>query len=225
MPKYLMGIPVDRWSAFLSRRIGLPTMLTRMIMQRLIRVGIGNQARFGLRRPNHPMWREHATLSQELIPYMGHGWIKIRPNIRRLDDDGVVFEDGARDHFDAIVYATGYKTSFPFLDPQLFRADGNTVDLYRRMLPPEFPGLFFAGLIQPVGATIPLVERQARWIAAVLAGDVVLPTTVEMQREIAAHRTRQRRTYLDSARYALEVDFKSYARSLAKDVQRGLAGI
>jgi dimethylaniline monooxygenase (N-oxide forming) len=225
MPKYLMGVPVDAWSAFLSRRLRLPTRLTRMIMQRLIRLGVGNQARFGLRRPSHPMWREHATLSQELLPYIGHGWIKIRPNISRLDGDGLVFEDGARDRFDAIIYATGYKTSFPFLDPELFRVDGKTVELYRRMLPPALHGLYFAGLVQPIGPTIPLVERQARWLAAVLAGDVALPPPAEMQREIAAHQIRQRKTYLDSARYALEVDFKSYVRSLAKDFQKGLAGV
>lgn len=225
MPKYLMGFPIDSWSAVLSRRVGLPTRLTRMIMQRLIRLGVGDQARFGLRRPDHPMWREHATLSQELLPYIGHGWIRIRPNITRLNGDNIVFEDGHSDHFDAIIYATGYKISFPFLDPQLFRVDDRTVDLYRRMLPPYLPGLYFLGLVQAVGPIIPLVERQARWIAAVLAGDVVLPAPAEMQKEIAAHQIRKRKTFLDSARYALEVDYKSYARSLADDIQHGIAGI
>ncbi|HEX2114122.1 MAG TPA: NAD(P)-binding domain-containing protein, partial [Alphaproteobacteria bacterium] len=74
MPKYLMGVPVDRWSAFLSQRLRLPTRVTRAVMARLIRLGVGDQTRFGVPRPEHPMWREHATLSQELLPYIGHGW-------------------------------------------------------------------------------------------------------------------------------------------------------
>jgi dimethylaniline monooxygenase (N-oxide forming) len=177
MPKYLMGIPVDRWSAFLTRSLKLPTVFARRIMARLIYLAVGDQARFGAPKPKHPMWREHATLSQELLPYAGHGWLSFRPNIETLDGDAVVFADGRRETFDAIIYATGYKTSFPFLAPEIFAVpeNGGMVDLYRRITPPNQPGLFFAGLVQPIGPTIPLVEIQARWIAAVLSGKVALP--------------------------------------------------
>jgi cation diffusion facilitator CzcD-associated flavoprotein CzcO len=37
MPKYMMGIPIDRWSAFFARKLKFPTLLTRMIMARLSR--------------------------------------------------------------------------------------------------------------------------------------------------------------------------------------------
>lgn len=121
MPKYLMGIPIDRWSAFLSRKLHLPTRVVRMIMARLIRVALGNQERFGLRRPKHPMWREHATLSQELLPYVGHRWIRLKPNIRELRDDRVLFEDDTHLKVDAIIYATRYKTTFSFLGKEVSR--------------------------------------------------------------------------------------------------------
>ena len=223
MPKYLMGIPVDRWSAFLSRKLRLPTRVTRMVMARLIRFGQGDQARFGVPRPGHPMWREHATLSQELLPYIGHGWITMKPNISRLDGHDVHFEDGTSRRFDAIIHATGYKTSFPFLAPGTFQAEGRSAGLYRRMVAVEHPGLLFAGLVQPVGPTIPLVEVQARWIAAVLSGAVRLPDATIMRAEIGRHAERQRKTYLDSHRYALEVDFKGYAKQMRADMQAGVA--
>lgn len=225
MPKYLMGIPVDRWSAFLSRRLRLPTRLTRMIMARLIRLAVGDQRRFGVPRPAHPMWREHATMSQELLPYIGHGWISVKPDVTLLDGDGVQFADGSRARFDRIVHATGYRTTFPFLAPDIFTAEGGAVDLYRRIVAPGRPGLLFAGLVQPIGPTIPLVEIQARWIAALLAQRLVLPPVEAMAREIALHHERQRSTYLDSARYALEVDFKTYARQLNGDLRRGQGGV
>lgn len=225
MPKYMMGIPIDRWSAFFSRKLRFPTLLTRMIMARLIYLAVGDQRRLGVPRPKHPMWREHATLSQELLPYVGHGWIRIKPNVSRLDGNEIEFADGSRAPFDAVIYATGYKTTFPFMSPSLFSvAEGETVDLYRRMTPPRHPGLFFAGLVQPIGATIPLVEVQARWIAATLASDMTLPSVDDMTREVKHHHERKQRTWLNSARYTLEVDARSYTAALRKDIARRRAG-
>jgi thioredoxin reductase len=225
MPKYLMGVPVDRWSAFLARRFRLPTRIVRIIMARLIRLAVGDQRRFGLKRPKHPMWREHATLSQELLPYIGHGWITIRPNVASLDGDGVLFENGVREHFDAIIYATGYKPTFAFLDPQLFCVKSRPVPLYRRIVSIEHPGLFFAGLVQPIGPTIPLVEVQAQWIAAVLSGALHLPYPAVMCAEVKAHHARQERNYIDSERYILEVDYRNYSQTLRKDMRRRNGGV
>lgn len=226
MPKYMMGIPIDRWSSFFARRLKFPTLLTRMIMARLIYLAVGDQRRFGIPRPKHPMWREHATLSQELLPYIGHGWISVKPNVARLDGDSIEFANGSRSRFDAVIHATGYRTTFPFLPQSIFSvADGEDVDLYRRITPPLQSGLFFAGLVQPIGPTIPLVEIQARWIAATLAGKMKLPSPSAMATEVKAHHERKKRTWLNSARYTLEVDFKSYSGALRKDMERSRAGV
>jgi glycine/D-amino acid oxidase-like deaminating enzyme len=224
MPKYIMGIPVDRWGAFFSRKLRLPTRVSRSIIQRLLLLAVGDQARYGLPRPRHPMWKEHATLSQELLPYIGHGWIRVKPDVRELQGERIAFVDGSTEPFDAIIYATGYKTTFPFLRPEIFGVRDNQVALYRRTLPPDRPGLFFVGLLQPIGATIPLVEIQARWLAAVLAGDVRLPERAAMEAEIARHQQALSRRYVNSARYTLEVDFKEYAAQLRGDLKRGRAG-
>ena len=224
MPKYLMGIPVDRWGAFFTRKLKLPVRVSRSILQRLMFLTVGDQARFGLPRPKHPMWREHATLSQELLPYIGHGWIRVKPDVRELQGRRVAFADGTSEPFDAIIYATGYKTTFPFFKPEVFEVRDNQVALYRRTLPPHRPGLYFVGLLQPIGATIPLVEIQARWLAAVLAGRVKLPDRMRMEAEIARHNRNLARRYVNSARYTLEVDYKEYAAQLRGDLMRGTAG-
>lgn len=224
MPKYLMGVPVDQWSGFLARKLKLKTPAVRRIMARLVRLGIGDQRRFGLPRPKHPMWREHATLSQELLPYIGHGWITMRPNVKELRGDRVAFDDGSEEAIDAIIYATGYKTTFPFLGPDVFDPAVQIGDLYRRMVLPDAPGLIFAGLVQPVGPTIPLVETQGKWIAALLSGKMALPDIPSRRQEISEHRDRQRRTYLESARYALEVDYALYTKQMKTDMESGRAG-
>jgi hypothetical protein len=223
MPKYIMGIPTDRWSAFLTRRLRLPTPVARGILGRLKVIAVGRQERFGVPRPAHPIWREHATISQDLLPYVGHGRIRIRPDIRLLDGYEVEFADGTRTRFDAIIHATGYGIDFPFLAPELWPVSGNVARLYRRMLPPGSPGLYFAGLVQPIGPTIPLVEVQARWLAAVLAGEVRLPDRAAMEQEVRAHLDALARQYVHSARYTLEVDFRSYVRQLRGDMARGVA--
>lgn len=226
MPKYMMGIPIDRWSAFFARKLKLPTLLTRMIMARLIYLAVGDQTRFGVPKPKHPMWREHATLSQELLPYIGHGWISIKPNVTALERDAIAFADGTQESFDAVIYATGYKTSFPFLAHEIFSVpeDRGMVDLYRRITPPNRPGLFFAGLVQPIGPTIPLVEIQARWIASVLTGKVALPSPGDMALEVRDFHQRKISTWLNSARYTLEVDFKDYAGELNGDIAKAASG-
>ncbi|GIZ50201.1 flavin-containing monooxygenase [Noviherbaspirillum aridicola] len=225
MPKYLMGIPIDRWSAFLMRRLKLPTPVARAIVGRLMFLAVGNQARYGVPRPRHPIWREHATLSQELLSYVGHGWITVKPDIRELRGDHVLFADDSSERIDAIIYATGYRTTFPFIDPALFRIEDGRAALYRRMLPPDLPGLYLAGLVQPIGPTIPLVEIQGRWLASVLAGDTALPGREVMEDEIGRHARRLARRYVGSARYTLEVDFREYAGQLNKDMRRGRAGV
>src|SRR5690606_14137360 len=95
MPKYIMGVPVDRWSGFMARKLKLPTRLTRALMRRLMFLAVGDQARYGVPRPKHAIWQEHATLSQELLPYVGHGWISIKPNVRELRAREVAFDDGS----------------------------------------------------------------------------------------------------------------------------------
>ena len=157
LPKYIMGLPVDRWSAFFGRKLRLPTPVARTLVRWLAYLVVGNQERFGVPKPQHAVWREHATLSQELLPYCGHGWIRMKPNVRRLDGTRVEFEDGSVEPVDAIIQATGYRTSFPFLDEKLLHVGQDVPQLYRRMAPPHLPGLYLLGLVQPVGPTIPLV--------------------------------------------------------------------
>ena len=225
MPKYLMGIPIDRWSAFFSRRLKLPTRVTRALIRRLMFLAVGDQARYGVPRPKHAIWQEHATLSQELLPYVGHGWIRIKPDIKYLEGSIVMFEDGSSAPVDAIIYATGYRSTFPFIDRSLFEVKDGNVTLYRRMLPPHLPGLYMVGLVQPIGPTIPLVEIQARWLASVLAGETSLPAPDAMHEEIARHNTHLAKRYVGSARYTLEVDFRDYAKQLRQDLARGRAGV
>ena len=218
MPKYIMGVPTDRWSRALARNLKLPTPVVRRIMGVLGRLAIGDQRRFGIPHPAHPIWKEHATISQDLLPAIGHGRIVVKPDIARYEGAEILFADGSRAACDAVVLATGYRMRFPFLAAELFDPERLPIRLYRRMVHEDRPSLIFAGLVQPIGPTIPLVEGQGRWIAALLSGRMAMPDRPARAREIEAHISVQRRTWLDTPRYALEVDYATIMRQMADDI-------
>ena len=58
----------------------------------------------------------------------------------------------------------------------------NRVALYRRVVPPEQVGLYFIGLIQPLGAIMPLAELQSEWVADMIEGKVTLPPSTRCSR-------------------------------------------
>jgi hypothetical protein len=156
-------------------------------------------------------------VSQELLNRLGHGDLTVRPNIDRFEGAKVFFTDGSAGEYDVVVYCTGYKVSFPFLDSTVVNADDNHIDLYRRVVDPANPGLFFLGLVQPIGAIMPLAEAQAEWVADLVTGVGTLPSEADMRRQIADYDARLRKRYVASKRHTIEVDFHGYLVELRKE--------
>lgn len=219
LPKYVLGIPNDQWLHPLFDYF--PLALRRTAFRILAYMTVGNQERYGLPRPRHKLLQEHPTLNQEFLSYVGHGRIKIKPDIRELQGERVGFVDGSSEPFDTIIYATGYNITFPFLKPEVFTVQDNRVHLFRRVIDPEEPNLFFLGLLQPLGAIMPLAELQARWIAGLLSGTMALPDKARMHRAIEADRAALRRRYTDSARHTIQVDFWDYVHQLKREMRKG----
>ncbi|MEO1058496.1 MAG: NAD(P)/FAD-dependent oxidoreductase, partial [Actinomycetota bacterium] len=142
--------------------------------------------------------------------------------IDRLDGDGVVFADGAREQFDAIIWATGYNVTFPFL-PQvdLTPADDNTFPLYKRMVKPGRETLFFLGLAQPLPTLVNFAEQQAKLVAAAVQGRYTFPAHSEMEETIAADEREYLGNFYDSPRHRMQVDFTKYVADLHKEIARG----
>jgi hypothetical protein len=133
-------------------------------------------------------------VSSDLLPAVLEGDIVVKPAIDRLRQDRVHFVDSSEEMVDCIIYCTGYCTSLPFLSSSLVSANGRDFPLYRRIVPPDIGGLFSAGFVDAPGGLLPVVEAQGEWIAAVLAGQLPLPTQKRMWQAIERpeRRTRQR---------------------------------
>ncbi|MEN3280577.1 MAG: hypothetical protein V7607_1717 [Solirubrobacteraceae bacterium] len=165
IPKSLFGVP--RGELRLQR---LPAPLRQLALGSLSRVALGRNERYGLPVPDHSLGAEPPIISSQLFYSIDHGAITPRPAIERLQGDRVRFVDGAVEAVDTIVWATGYRVSFPFLDSELLRwRDGIPERVAAGTLTPDVCGLYFVGLVTPGGGNFPVHHAQARLVADLIA--------------------------------------------------------
>lgn len=219
LPKFLGGKPIDE--AAPPALSYLPLAVQRAGLERMLKMAVGEMTDYGLPEPDHKLLEAHPTVSSELLPRIGHGDIIVKPNIDRFEGERRVrFTDGSEEEVDLVIYCTGYRISFPFLDREVFEATDNRMPLYRRVVSVEQPGLFFIGFIQPLGPIMPLAEAQAEWVADLIAGRARLPGEAEMRREIADYEREMGERYVASKRHTIEVDFHPYLRQIRKERRR-----
>ena len=219
LPKYLNGKPIDET---LNPITGLaPIPLQRFFTKRILDIAVGQPETYGLPKPDHKLFEAHPTVSSELLPRLGHGDIKVKPNIDRFTGGrGVRFVDGSEEEVDLVVYCTGYKITFPFFDPEVLSAPDNRLLLYRRVASVERPGLYFIGFIQPLGPIMPIAEAQSEWVADLISGRAQLPPATEMREQISAEEAKQRKRFVASKRHTVEVDFYPYLREIRRERKR-----
>jgi dimethylaniline monooxygenase (N-oxide forming) len=223
IPKYLKGRPTDELGSELTSR--LPLAVQRWVYARYLKTAQGEMDSYGLPRPDHKLLEAHPTISSDLLARIGHGRITVKPNIERLEGARVRFVDGTTEAVDVIVYCTGYKISFPFFGDDLVSAPGNRIPLYRRVVHPDLPGLYFIGLIQPLGAIMPIAELQSEWVADILEGKVDLPSRAAMHDVVRREDERMAKRYVRSPRHTIQVDFYPYMRTIRRERKRGRGGL
>ena len=217
IPKYLFGRPLDQ--LFTSPRA--PFWLSSRVSELVVRSHTGRPERYGLPKPDHRIGAAHPTISGRILDAITHGVVTPRPNIERLGRDWVQFADGTRVHADVVIYCTGYKITFPFFDEDLIAAPGNRIELFRRVFAPEHPNLAFVGLLQPLGAIMPLAEAQGRLLADYLRGEYRLPPRRAMAADIRRDAEHVRKRYVASKRHTIQVDFDRYLYELERERRRG----
>ncbi len=215
LPKYIGGKPTDLATSGPFARA--PLVIQSAVMRLMLRASVGRLSDYGLPEPDHKPLHAHPTVSGELLGRIGHGEIEAKPNIERFDGDSVVFTDGSREQVDLVIYCTGYRITFPFLDESILDFEDNRIELYRRVASIENPGLYFVGLIQPLGAIMPLAEAQSAWVAELISGEGALPDRSAMARDVAAEQASVDRRYVNSKRHTVQVDFEPYLRSVSRE--------
>jgi cation diffusion facilitator CzcD-associated flavoprotein CzcO len=217
IPKYILGRPLDTFPS--SARV--PIGVRKRMQAATLRLAVGPMERYGLPKPDHPFGAAHPTVSDDILSRIAHGEVTPKPNIAELTERTVRFADGSEEEVDVVVYCTGYRVTFPFLDPDLISAPDNDLPLFRRVFHPEIPGIYFVGLLQPIGAIMPLAELQSDWICDHLAGRYVLPPAQQLRADIEAERAAMFKRYVRSKRHTMEVDFEDYVLGVKQERRRG----
>ncbi|MFE1442631.1 flavin-containing monooxygenase [Streptomyces sp. NPDC058739] len=212
VPKQLYGLSLDEIAnAPWWTRMSLAEQ--RTLVEQALLVARGKLADYGLPEPDHQIFSSAVTISDEILSRIRHGAVIPRGAIHSFEGHRVHFTDGSQEEADAVVYCTGYRMSFPFLDGWPVGPNGS-VRLYRRIASPEQSGLFFVGLVRPVGAITRLVEAQADWVARIVSGELSLPTREAMHQEIGAHLQGIAERYGESEGSSIQVDVVPYLREM-----------
>ncbi|XP_070699405.1 uncharacterized protein [Pempheris klunzingeri] len=106
--------------------------------------------------------------------------------VAAVEEDGSIrFQDGSVAAADVLMFCTGYNFSYPFLDAAqlgLEIQDHLVSPLYRFLMPPAFPSLFFIGICKII-CPFPHFNCQVQFALAVLDGSVALPPPAQMEDE------------------------------------------
>jgi dimethylaniline monooxygenase (N-oxide forming) len=192
-PRYVIQKVVDgvssdwQWYTLfgaLERRFVAPAEWSHRQRERILRVA-GDPADFGAPAPDADLRVAGLSLCQDYLAQVRDGSIACRPAIASIDGTTVTFTDGSTEVVDVIVAATGYDVDLPYVPGEVL---GDDLALYGRTFHPDHPGLAAIGQFLALGPYFPLLELQARWIAAVWSGDVMLPGDAEMRHAVARPR-------------------------------------
>ncbi len=167
VPKFVLGKPAD----VLSRGVTwIPRAIRFWLYEKLMLLLNGRNSDIGLPNPDHKIGQSHILLNSELVYFVRHGKIRVRPDVARFAGQTVHFTDGSSQEYDTIITATGYWIEHPFLEKSLLDFSSGAVPLYLKMMPAGIANLYFLGLFQPLGCIWPGAELQAKLVAKHLTG-------------------------------------------------------
>lgn len=215
-PKFICGKPTDIAFATIN---WMPVWCKQRITAAVIRILQGRYKKYKLKTPVGRPLEVHPTINSELLYFIRHGKIFPSQGIERFEGDTVYFVDGQKEEFDTIIFATGYRISFPFFSKELIDYSMLThIPLYRKMIHPEFENLYFIGLFQPQGCIWSLADYQAKIAARIIGGTLKAPTALpqKINKEIKKLRSQ----FKENTRHALEVDYKTFRQQLLHELKK-----
>ncbi|CAB3406826.1 unnamed protein product [Caenorhabditis bovis] len=197
----------------------LPEWVSNALMERKLNKRFDHNA-YGL-KPQHRVYGAHPTINDELPNRIACGTVRIKPNIAKFTEHGILFQDGTKlEHVDDVIMSTGYSFECNLVENgKLIEVVDNKVDLYKYMLPivtADHNTLSIIGCVQPFGSIMPLSELQARVFLEEFTGKHVLPSKSEMIRDVETKREQMAKRFVASRRHTIQVDYVNYADELAR---------
>ena len=137
-----------------------------LIARLLARVSIGQNSDYpGLPVPTHDRLAEGPVVVNDLLLYwIHHGRVNVvGHDIIGFDGNTVHFADRSSRDYDTILWATGFRSTLPFLDDALVpRRGGHPLRYAGGIIPQGLEKLYYIGLSAPRGPQIPVYGVQAK---------------------------------------------------------------
>jgi len=212
LPKLLFGRAFTDITARIQRR-WIPRPLRRRITRFLTWLAHGDLTKLGFKRPET---LTHVTSNATVVTDIAYRRIEVKGGIAGIEGRTIRFDDGTAEEFDVLIAATGYRIDLDILEPGIVNADDNQLGLYMRIVPPDWPGLYFMGFFNTDTALNMVFEHQARWVREILLGNAVLPDPSAMHRAIEERAAWYARQYKQSIRHSIEEEHVRYLGDLQK---------
>ena len=122
-------------------------------------------------------------------PSFGIAWpedkVTEMAKVQRVVGSKVTFSDGKECEYDVIIWCTGYKHEFPFLEPKLRLKSSNVLypnHLYKGVVFTEAANnrLFYIGM-QNLVYSFPMFNLQSLLILKLISGEFAVPGKTEME--------------------------------------------
>ncbi len=216
IPKYFFGRPVDQVGE-VAIRMRVPLPIRRAMNAFLVRLVMGDPQSYGLPKPDHRLLEAHPIVNSQMLYHVGHGDIIPKPDVAELCGGSVRFVDGSAEPIDLIVYCTGFRISFPFIDHAHLNWQGVGPGLFLHVFHPQYDNLFVVGMLQPDSGIFWLMDLQAQLVARFIHAQQHDPAQADKFRRIKAGKQPDLRggvRHVATERHFLEISHDAYRRQV-----------
>ena len=149
-PKFIAGKPTPQWMMELGGKFATKAETMAYIAE-VFRLAGYDGTDYGLTAPDHALDGAHPVMNSQVLHHIGHGNLTPKGDVARFAGHTVHFRDGSSKEVDTIIYATGYRRDFPFLDVSLLDWKAGIPDLFLHSVPRNHDNLLFMGFINAAG--------------------------------------------------------------------------
>jgi ribulose 1,5-bisphosphate synthetase/thiazole synthase len=212
IPKLAFGKPF--WETVrLFYKPWVPAVVRSRALKALVYVIHGDMAELGFPATSK---RVHATSNANIVNHIKYRRVLVKQGITRIEGQRIHFSDGTSEDFDTLIAATGFKIDLDVLQPGLVEGnpEENELDLYMRIVPPKWRGLYFLAFFNSDTALNWITEGQVRWLREFEMGRAALPSEADMRGEIATRKAKVAAEFKDTPRHGIEVEHMPYFADL-----------
>ena len=215
IPKLAFGRPFwDTIKPFYKPWV--PAWVRTKVLKSLVYVIQGDMQQLGFPPATKKV---HATSNANIVNHIHYKRVLVKQGIDKIDGRQITFADGTTEEFDTLIAATGYLIDIDFMDKKVIQPTNNGLDLYMRIVPPDWSGLYFLAFFNSDTALNWITEGQIRWIREFEIGRAKLPSRTEMQAEIDQRKAWVRTNFKDTPRHGIEVEHLPYFADLRKSMR------